>query len=272
MKVFGGVEGGASLSKVVLLDEGGHVLAWSDGKPMNHWLVGMEECRRRVYELVLDAKKNAGLDKGTLLESLSLCLSGCEQDTSNRALEKAFMEEHPDIACTVVVQSDVIGALKTVAPNGGVVLISGTGSNCLLVNADNSVHRCGGWGHILGDEGSGFSIAVRALKMVLNEDENFRPPKWSAQKIRKLVKEHFQVEDMFAILPYCYNNFDKSFIAGMCIKLAKLAFEGDQLSRYIFRTAGRDLADHVASVAPHADQVNVETRDDCHHSSWLAVL
>lgn len=254
MKVFGGVEGGASFSKAVLLDESGNVLAWADGKAMNHWLVGMEECRKRVHEVVVDAKKNAGLDPSSQLECLSLCMSGCEQEVSNRALEKAFMEEHPDIAKKVVVQSDVIGALKTVAPNGGVVLISGTGTNCLLVNPDDSVHRCGGWGHLLGDEGSGYTISVRAIKTVLSEDEDFHPPNWSAQRIRELVKEHFKVEDMFALLPYFYTNFDKSFIAGLCVKLAKLARDGDQLSRHLFRLAGKDLADHVAAVAPHADK------------------
>lgn len=125
------------------------------GPHTNHWIVGIEECARRLAELVAKAKSEANIPSTVPLKSLGLSLSGCEQEATNRELEAALRQSHPTTSESYVVCSDTIGSIASAARDGGVCLISGTGSNAFLKNPDGSVFGCGGWGHILGDEGGG---------------------------------------------------------------------------------------------------------------------
>lgn len=77
------------------------------------------------------------------------------KDATNQELETELRTSFPDIADSYYVCSDTVGSIFTASPRGGMVIISGTGSNALLKNPDGSSHSCGGWGHFLGDEGSG---------------------------------------------------------------------------------------------------------------------
>lgn len=62
---------------------------------------------------------------------------------------------YPNLAKEYIITSDTLGSLRTGLDNGGIVLIAGTGSNALMVGRSGKTIRCGGWGHMMGDEGSG---------------------------------------------------------------------------------------------------------------------
>lgn len=84
-----------------------------------------------------------------------LSLSGCEHEETNKELVNGLRDTYPKLSKQYAIGSDTEGSVAVTSNQGGVVCISGTGSNTLLINPDGSRFQCGGWGYILGDEGSG---------------------------------------------------------------------------------------------------------------------
>ena len=166
MKVYGGVEGGATKSVVSLFNDQMEILASvEDGPPTNLHVLGLPETCNRIKEMILTCYERANLPSSTVLTSLGMSLAGCEVPSINKNLKSAMTDL--GISKFVAVSSDTVGSMATATPNGGVVLIAGTGSNCLLINPDGSEARSGGWGRFLGDEGASFWIAQRVIVGVL---------------------------------------------------------------------------------------------------------
>lgn len=96
---------------------------------------------------------------------------------------------------------------------GGMVVIAGTGSNCQLLNpASNNAPRSGGWGHMLGDEGSGkylppvaislthvwvlysgYWISHSALKVVYDHEDGFAKSAQDITAVKNLIYTKFNV-------------------------------------------------------------------------------
>ena len=75
-----------------------------------------------------EAKCLAKIPESTQFQAIGLSLSGCEQDSSNKALEKHLKDNFPNLSQSYVVCSDTVGSIYTVSSLGGLVVISGTGS------------------------------------------------------------------------------------------------------------------------------------------------
>ncbi|CAB3369440.1 Hypothetical predicted protein [Cloeon dipterum] len=252
--IFGGIEGGATHSKIALYNGLGSKLVECAGPGTNHYLTGMVECQKRIFNMVQLAKRTAKLPEDTTLAALGLSLSGCEDDLGNAQLRDGLQEAYPNLSKVYHVCSDTVGAVATALEHGGLVIIAGTGSNTLLLNPDGSEGRCGGWGYMLGDEGSGYWISHKAIKTCFDKDDGLVDTPYSTDLVWQLIKDHFSITDRFGLLQHCYTNFEKSFFASLCKKLSLAASQGDGLSKWLFQQAGRDLARFVVAVWPQVQK------------------
>ncbi|KAK3595892.1 hypothetical protein CHS0354_014725 [Potamilus streckersoni] len=248
---YGGIEGGATHSQMVLIRSDGTELSRSEGPCTNHWLIRLEECLKRIHDMVVEAKIKAHIDQDRPLQALGLSLSGGDEKDSQTKLIEGMKSNYAKDAENVFVASDTWGALFTATATGGIVLIAGTGSNCQLVNSDNSAFRCGGWGHLMGDEGSAYWITQLALKKMFDHEDSLCPSPFDTTIVSDIMKKYFKISDKSGMLDSLYAKFDKSHIAGMCKELASAALEKkDELCRHVFLEAGKILAKHIVALEP----------------------
>ena len=97
-------------------------------------MIGIPEVARRIVAMADHAKLEANIPQSIKFKCIGLSLSGCEQESTNAALEKEIKKSFPNLSENYVVCSDTLGSILTFSNLGGVVLIAGTGSNAVLRN------------------------------------------------------------------------------------------------------------------------------------------
>jgi glucosamine kinase len=159
-----GVDGGGSKTRTVVADETGRVLGTADGPPSAvraGAVGGAEHSADVVAAAVRDALEAAGLT-GARVQAIVAGVAGTGREPERDALWQALTARA--VAEEISVVPDAAIALDDAFGDGpGVLLIAGTGSVAFARGPDGTFARAGGWGPVLGDEGSGGWLGRRAL-------------------------------------------------------------------------------------------------------------
>jgi len=183
---------------------------------------------------------------GRIPDAVVLSCAGGERE-ADRAKGRAILASllGPDVA--VDVTHDAKAALYAGNPAGcGVVLISGTGSIAYGRNDQGVEARCGGWGYLVGDEGSAVWIGQEGLRAASYDHDG----RGSPTAISRHLFEDLGATDFNDVLPLLYAKPHPSPAILAATRAVARAFAlGDGIAVNIVQRGARSLADMAATVA-----------------------
>lgn len=241
MSVVVGVDGGGTRTRVVLaaVDGGelGEVLGRGEGSPA---LVDSRDPGASALVIARTVRR-AAAEGGVELPATALVagLAGAGRPDERRAVAGAL--EASRIAGRVRVTSDAVAAFHHAFGDGpGILLVAGTGSMALGRGPDGTELRVGGWGAFLGDEGSAYDIARRALRASARAADG----RGDATDLRDRVLATLGLSDPQELVGWAARA-SKAEVAGLAPEVFGAAGEGDADAGALVDAAGAALLRHV---------------------------
>jgi glucosamine kinase len=236
-----GIDGGGTRTTVALADARGVELVREKGPP---GLVDPRDPSASAGVLIALVREVMG-GRGLRPPAAALCagLAGVGHATEREAVREALSEA--GIADRVTVVSDGEIALEGALGGGpGLLVIAGTGSVAYGRSEDGRVERCGGWGMVVGDEGSAYAIGCAALAEALRaHDGRGRPT-----RLLPAVLRHLGAATPTEIPPWA-GRAEKADIAALASVVSALSESSDRTATRVLDRAAQDLAAHVAALA-----------------------
>ncbi|OIB03287.1 N-acetylglucosamine kinase [Paenibacillus sp. LC231] len=247
MEIFIGVDGGGTKTEATAINSAGEVLSRYTGGSTNPYIVtfnkAMEELRT-----VLDGLLAPLFDKSLLLTSICLGMSGvssAEERSQVQSFLHSYLQQR-QLSMHIYMRSEAeISLMAVLERQYGILAISGTGSNTYAITKSGDIHRVGGWGHLLGDEGSGYQIGLQTLKTVIKSHEGILPP----TIMSSLIVAAYPLQHITDLKSYIYQpaitKQDIASFARCCIEAAEA---GDEAADRILRQQAAELADTTSAL------------------------
>lgn len=215
---------------------------------------------RAVFSAVISAYPNAVCE----LIAVGAAGASAKIDGERAAVDVLRHELASEFGCRVEVMSDVMlaytaafGAPDESEPHSAnMVVISGTGS-IVMLHCGSRLYRAGGYGHLIGDGGSGYFTGISAIRRILTMRDRGTPE----TKLESAVLDHIGLSSYVGLISWVYAaERKKSDIAGLSAVINSLASAGSSSAASIISESGAALASDAANAVFRASSDNALER------------
>ncbi|MFC5559313.1 N-acetylglucosamine kinase [Ureibacillus thermophilus] len=234
------VDGGATKTTLSLRDASGKIYFEKTSTSTNYQAIGIEKAEKAFSQLLHEAYEATGIQD---IAVAAFAVAGIDtkkgqtivqQIVEQSCRKSLFRIQH------IIVENDVQSTLIGLTGNdAGALVISGTGSTAYATDGKGRIERTGGWGHRVGDEGSGYWIGREILNTVFRyEDGRLQKP----TVLKDLVYEMLQIDHIEQLNDWIYQtNYTNAQIAKISTVLSKAISLGDERAIDIACNAAKEL-------------------------------
>ena len=294
-----GIDAGGTKTVCLLADGSGAVVAEARGPGANLHSAGELTVEKVLHEVM----ETAIGDRDITPSAICLGIAGVDREDEARIV-RAIMRRIGHKSRIVVVNDALIALVAGAEDAPGVVIISGTGSIAYGRNANGEAARAGGWGHMIGDEGSGYWIGREALTAVMRAGDGRGPatgltddiltyfqvrdvshlprivydrevPRVSVAEVGPIVQRATELGD--AVATRILERAADELVLGAQSVATRLEMRGDEFAFYlaggVFRVVpwlARELPDRLLEIAPRC-QVQLLEAEPAAGAVWLAL-
>ena len=217
-----GIDGGGTQTIGVIADTNGNHLSKVVEKSTNYHVVGIEQVEATLGSILKQLLQNTGI-RATNCQAACFGLAGVGRAEDHQKIYRLC--ERIGIPRQFILTHDA-----------EIALTSGTGSMVYGQNSEGKSVRVGGWGHLLGDEGSGYDIGHRGLKAITQMSDGRRQP----TTLRKFILAQISLDRVDQLVRWV-SMASKSQISALAISVFESAETGDKVAQAIIEQAGKAL-------------------------------
>src|SRR5438034_4768646 len=236
-----GIDAGGTKTVCFLADEQGTIVSEGRGSGANLQSSGELAVEKVLHEVM----ETAIGDRAITPSAICLGIAGVDRENDERIV-RAIMRRIGYKARILVVNDALIALVAGAQDSPGIVVIAGTGSIVYGRNANFDAGRAGGWGHIIGDEGSGYWIGREALAAVMRAVDGRGPE----TRLAEDVLAHFNIADTSRLPRIVYDReVPRMSVAALGPIVQRASDLGDAVATRILERAAEELVLAAQSVA-----------------------